>query len=69
MRVSSIICDECGVQKKESNHWFIGFLWSTGNGISVRPMSPKEPNDLKHLCGEKCVLSFVSKSLRELSHV
>ena len=69
MRFSGIACDECGTQKKETNHWFAGFFWAVGVGISIRPFTETEPDTSKFLCGENCVLSFVSKSLREISNV
>lgn len=53
MKIQAYQCDECGVQKKESNHWVLCLakrwieLWPWDEVMAVRP-------EYLHLCGEGC---------------
>ena len=64
MRVQSYQCDECGVHKKESNHWVLAEI----DGISMR-MTPWDefiataPHPPLHLCGEGCAAKVLSKQI------
>jgi len=60
--VTKYICDGCGVEKGETNHWFkvtmnMGFfsIWSWN----------EQPSPVVMLCGEKCVLAASSKWMQE----
>jgi len=57
----AILCDICGTEKKQTNHWYVasdqaGELrvsrWNTRNQLS---------SGLKHLCGQTCVHKLVDE--------
>ena len=61
----AILCDICGTEKKQTNHWYLasdqtGELrvsrWSTRNQLS---------SGLKHLCGQTCVHKLVDEFMAE----
>ncbi len=78
---SPYICDECGTQKKESNHW-----WLFANQTMLpNPVTSKRPSILQpvflllpwhkidpdtpglvHLCSESCATKALSKWMRSL---
>jgi hypothetical protein len=56
------ICDSCGEERKESNHWWLIYP-NDEDELVIQPLkhigtrtSIKE----KHLCGESCVIKAVS---------
>ena len=62
------VCDECGVSKRETNHWWS--LWREQHGILTTPMQdpnpqpgPRRSYDVKDACGEKCLLALISQWL------
>ena len=63
MIVPKTICDNCQVEKKESNHWFKILLQLEGrlvlakNGITEEEKAGREVD----ACGEKCVLAIASR--------
>jgi hypothetical protein len=61
----AILCDICGTEKKQTNHWYVasdhaGELrvsrWNTRNQLS---------SGLKHLCGQTCVHKLVDEFMAE----
>ncbi len=58
-------CDVCGIDKKESNHWYRAkvdesiaiFPWDYFGGKSTFPPG------MAHLCGHACVLKTVDRFL------
>lgn len=67
-RQLAVKCDECGTTKGETNHWFVVMIDSEA-GIIIRNHDPQydsgivTPDVLHDLCGRKCVIQFVSKSM------
>lgn len=59
-------CDECGVQKQESNHWVLAFSLS-GIGVHVvfQPWDDKDADEdgVLTLCGEGCAAKVLSKEI------
>ena len=72
MKSALFTCDQCGAQKKESNHWFIGVrypgnnaymirMWDTKlllSGVMVTSLIPEE-----HLCGLGCATKAMCAAL------
>jgi len=68
-QIAKFNCDMCGTEKKESNHWFLGQVFTfeqDKSAVSIcqwsdgLAMSP----DSVHLCGEKCFILFSVKHLK-----
>lgn len=63
MVTKTIICDVCGTQKKEANHWFravcpvYGMIKLIGPSIEYI----NDTGSLFDICGETCVHNFVSQ--------
>jgi len=70
MGIRTVIeCDVCGKQKQETNNWLM--ISTVSNAIVIRPISPAEVREDIHLhwtclCGEACVIKFVSQNLAAL---
>jgi hypothetical protein len=51
----AILCDICGIEKKQTNHWFVAY----DQGEELRVSGWNSRNRLrpgsKHLCGQACV--------------
>ena len=61
---SPYICDECGTQKKESNHWWLLTIFEceTGDKFEIGPWNEDDVQDgVKHLCSESCATKALSK--------
>jgi hypothetical protein len=66
---SPYICDECGTQKKESNHWWLLIPdWGDRNSFVLMPWSSLYVDglDVKHLCSESCATKQLSKWMQSL---
>jgi hypothetical protein len=63
MKREIITCDVCGVERGESNHWFMGISpVSSGDWTSIKKWSDetaKLNTTVKHLCGQLCVHKFI----------
>jgi hypothetical protein len=59
-------CDECGTEKKETNHWFEIQMGEYGPGFTrtliVTPWT-EHPNGVLHICGEQCAHKVLQKWL------
>ena len=55
----------CGAEKKSTNHWILAEVNS--DGISFRPwdFNLARRNDVIVLCGERCAIGLLSRSLGE----
>lgn len=51
MKREIIVCDQCGIEKKDTNHWFMVDVAS--DAFSIYTWT--ENLLYKHYCGEKCV--------------
>lgn len=62
-------CDVCGAEKKEANHWFIGFeverSLSEPENLRIEPWewARAELTYAIHLCGSQCVQKRVQEFL------
>lgn len=70
---SPYICDECGTQKKESNHWWMlarGRSYHTKEFRTAYVLLPWEDPDgadvTAHLCSESCATKALSKWMASL---
>jgi hypothetical protein len=74
---SPYVCDECGTQKKESNHWWLvvplSMLSATVRDYDARVFiiavwSPAlaESQGVAHLCSESCATKALSKWMASL---
>lgn len=61
MKIQVYQCDECGVQKKESNHWVIAFV--STDRANFYPWAEGAHPDVLHLCGEGCAAKVLSKQV------
>jgi hypothetical protein len=68
MKIAGYTCDECGVQKQQSNHWLIGLakqwmeFWPWDEVMASRP-------EYLHLCGEGCAAKVLSKQIASWKEV
>lgn len=46
-----VICDECGTEKQQTNHWFV--IWTDPDGFHSARFTPETRSDptIKHVCG------------------
>jgi hypothetical protein len=52
-------CDECGAEKKETNHWFV-----ISNAVGLFRIQTWNPDAVSgHICGEQCVHKVLQKWL------
>ena len=63
------ICDECGAERKEANHWFVVGCDQLPEGRSnlrisqfTDPHNEQWPYDL---CGQSCVIAAVNRFMSE----
>lgn len=74
MNATTITCDVCGVEKRETNHWLIAVTSvssaADNPGIAFGPLGAPVRDDpdfkIEHLCGESCALKHLSRWLDEL---
>lgn len=62
-------CDVCGVQKKESNHWFLARIDYSGRCARVIPWSAvgAAAAEVVHLCGSGCAQRWLGFALEKIS--
>ena len=70
-RPTSIVCDECGAQKKEINHWWVLChgqstvrIWPFAMAFETTHESEKSGESVKDLCSEQCVTRAIGKWMR-----
>ena len=65
MRIEGYTCDVCGVQRGESNHWFMSRY---GEGYfrieEWNAQSAKLPT-CKHICGSQCATKCLNQTLEQ----
>lgn len=62
----SYVCDVCGVERKEVNHWFVllDLRSAVSGGIAIRSFANgKDLPEAEHLCGQSCVQKRVDAYL------
>ncbi len=63
-KFQSYKCNECPAIKDEGNHWFLIFIVSGVIQVHRRWNEEAAKGDgAIHLCGDACVIKFVSRSL------
>ena len=60
--VTKYICDGCGAEKGETNHWFK--ITKSADFIGIWTW-PEQPDSAPMFCGEKCMLARISKWMQE----
>ena len=63
---SPYVCDECGTQKKESNHWYIASSGRMVFAIVAWASDDPDKKDSLHLCSESCATKALSKWMASL---
>ena len=61
-----ITCDICGIQKQQTNHWFVAREESGELRMSGWNSRYLQSPETKHLCGEACAHKLVSHFLMRL---
>jgi len=65
LRNPMITCSQCGTEKRDTNHWFFGWLERDGQRLCLVPWSfdPHLVHDreIQKLCGDGCVIKFVQQ--------
>ncbi|MGA3034586.1 MAG: hypothetical protein ABSD70_14950 [Terracidiphilus sp.] len=63
----AITCDICGIDKRQTNHWFVAYEQAGELRVSGWTSRHRLRADSKHLCGQKClhklVDDFIAKSI------
>jgi hypothetical protein len=59
----AILCDVCGTQKRQTNHWFVAYEEAHEFHVSDWSCSRLMSSGAKHLCGEKCLHELLSEFL------
>jgi hypothetical protein len=58
------VCDYCGVQKRESNHWWFSYKISASfPQFSLRAWDDERASqgDVEHICGQECAQKALAK--------
>jgi hypothetical protein len=55
MIYENLRCDICGIDKKETNHWFVAFEDKGALKLSAWVAVKQKRKVMKHLCGHRCV--------------
>jgi hypothetical protein len=55
----------CGAEKKSTNHWILAEVKSDGISFLPWDWSLAKRNDIIVLCGERCAINLLSRSLGE----
>ncbi len=71
MLAETIKCDECGLEKRETNHWLVAITRPGFEGILFQPAeateSPRNPLfTYKDLCGQGCAHTRLGRYLDDL---
>jgi endogenous inhibitor of DNA gyrase (YacG/DUF329 family) len=76
MEIQSKICDECGVQKRETNHWLVAVQRPDHEGILFVPAEAAVPPTLRHKefeyrdrCGQACAHTRLGRWLDSLKQI
>ncbi len=61
MKKETYVCEHCGAERKESNHWFVLIVHT--EFIEIRPFFPwRHWSTARHYCGESCLQAAVSRA-------
>jgi len=68
MRTTGFKCNVCGIEKKETNHWFVITVSSSHGPMLIietwcTEALDRTNSDVRHICGEACVNKTVSEWL------
>ena len=56
---STVICDVCGKERQQTNHWWTALVSSAGWWTIKHYDDNDNYSGLKHLCGQACVHTMV----------
>jgi hypothetical protein len=60
-------CDECGITKGKTNHWFMAKVWPRINSFSIERwnegVTARRSARVLHLCSESCAAKAMSKAI------
>ena len=68
--VPKVTCDSCGVEKQETNHWWMIRESGIREGLLIRTLGLREhdTNENERIaCGESCCLKLVSQMLDRMA--
>jgi hypothetical protein len=60
MKIEKIVCDNCEVEKKDTNHWWMVGITADVNGLYICKLGDTL-NKVTHACGQKCALEMASR--------
>ena len=55
----AITCDMCGIDKRQTNHWFVAYEQAGELRVNDWTSRHRLRADSKHLCGQKCLHKLV----------
>lgn len=62
MIITEVRCDRCHKSKMQTNHWFMVAPDDNEQpALLLVPFSDNQTLNVRHLCGEKCVLAEVQQ--------
>jgi hypothetical protein len=72
MEAPTVVCDICGRQKAEVNHWLVAITRPSFEGILIQPVeateTPRNPVfTYEDLCGQQCCHKRISRYLDDLN--
>lgn len=63
VRKSVYVCDVCGREKQQTNHWWIAYTSGEGFHIDKWRDGLADNDECQTLCGQECVIQAVNKYL------
>lgn len=57
-------CDQCGAERKETNHWFVVLVQPLALNVRLWEKAPRQVmnhKEAKHICGRECLCVLVSQ--------
>lgn len=63
MRVTTTKCDNCGIEKKESNNWYCIIINNYAVGI-IKQIGKFE-GEIKDACGEECATKLIWENMKK----
>jgi hypothetical protein len=68
--VPKVTCDSCGVEKQETNHWWMIKEYGIREGLLVQALGLAGHDAIENervACGESCCLKLVSQMLDRIA--
>jgi hypothetical protein len=64
MRTTKVICDVCGAEKRETNHWYMVSFSDAFESVSVFVPDPDIEHNSVDVCGKPCAIRLISERLK-----